>query len=318
MSKKFEFMPATFLPTRDKKVLEKCRNMKREDMEYTNENGFRVKIVMEATPLFVADCFNRIRMSDERNERLTMIFPNQWPAAYMNVAEMCNRYNVSCRNVHAFAMDEWADEDGNVAPLSYGAGLGYSFRTHFYGSLRKDLRPDVENWHVLTTENVNDYSKIIEEIGGGGADVCYSATGWPGHIAFIDPDTEEFKADSIEEFLTLGSRIVTEHPLTIAENSLFGAFGSSGDVWNVPPRAATIGPKDIANARDHFEMHSLTSLGGAESWQRMVSRIALYGPVSLNCPASILQLFPGTAYVTEDIARPIHSWEAGESVTSLH
>jgi len=205
-------------------------------------------------------------------------------------------------------MDEWADQDGNVAPLDYKAGLGYSFRKYFWGTLREDLRPDVEQWHVLTTENVYDYSKIIEEVGGGGADVCYSATGWPGHIAFIDPDTEEFKASSIEEFLTLGSRIVTMHPLTVAENSLFNCFGSSGDVANVPYKAASIGPRDIANARDHFEMHSLT-LGGFTSWQRMISRLTLYGPVSLQCPSSILQLFPGTAYVTETIAQPFECWE---------
>jgi 6-phosphogluconolactonase/Glucosamine-6-phosphate isomerase/deaminase len=305
----FKFEPAAWIPYKDKKVLERCRNIKREDMEYTNKNGFRVKIVMEATPLFVADCFARIKLSDDNNTRLTMIFPNQWPSAYTAVAEMCNRYNVSCRNVHAFAMDEWADQDGNVAPLDYKAGLGYSFRKYFWGSLREDLRPDVEHWHVLTTKNVNDYTKIIEEIGGGGADVCYSATGWPGHIAFIDPDTEEFKADSIEEFITLGSRIVTQHPLTTAENSMFGCFGCSGDVANVPPKAATIGPKDIANARDHFEMHSLTALGGYNSWQRMISRLTLYGPVSMQCPASLLQLFQGTAYVTEAVAQPFECWE---------
>ena len=39
--------------------------------------------------------------------------------------------------------DEWADEEGNVAPLTYGAGLGYSFRNHFYARIREDLRPSV-------------------------------------------------------------------------------------------------------------------------------------------------------------------------------
>jgi len=309
MSKEFEFEPAKWLPFRDREVLEKCRNIKREDMEKHSNPDFKIKVVMEPTALFVADCFTRIKISDDTDSPLTMIFPNQWPNAYTSVAEMCNRYNVSCRNVHAFAMDEWADEDGNVAPLTYRAGLGYSFRKYFWGALREDLRPDVEHWHVLTTKNVNDYTKIIEETGNGGADVCYSATGWPGHIAFIDPDTEEFAASNIEEFLTLGSRIVTMHPLTTAENSLLGCFGSAGDVYNVPPKAATIGPKDIANARDHFEMHSLTSLGGYQSWQRMISRLALYGPVNLKVPSSILQLFKTSVYVSEDIARPIECME---------
>ena len=53
-------------------------------------------------------------------------------------------------------------------------------------------------------------------------------------IADIDPRTEEFAADSLEEFCKLGSRIVTQHPLTLGENSMFGPMGASGDVWAVP------------------------------------------------------------------------------------
>ncbi|NLV47862.1 MAG: hypothetical protein GXY22_04320, partial [Clostridiaceae bacterium] len=170
----------------------------------------------------------------------------------------------------------------------------------------------LDHWHVFTNENkgTNVYSNLIEELGNGGADVVYSATGWPGHTAFIDPGTEEFKAATLEEFITLGSRIVTETPLTICENSLFSPMGASGDVWAVPPKAATIGPRDIVNARERFEMHSFVNPGG-DSWQRMVSRIELYGPISMECPASIMRLGPGTCYVSEALAKPFGSWTQG-------
>ena len=308
----FPFKPADWLPSRDVEMLERVRNIKRDDMEYTNENGFSVRVVLNPTLVMVQDVFHRIYMSDVNNKTLTMIFPNQWPDAYSAIAEMINKWNVNCRNVHAFAMDEWADEDGNVAPLTYGAGLGYSFINHFYMKIREDLRPPLENWHVFTNENKgnNVYSNLIEEIGGGGADVVYSATGWPGHTAFIDPGTEEFKADTLEEFIKLGSRIVTETPLTICENSLFAPMGASGDVWAVPPKAATIGPRDIVNARERFEMHSFVNPGG-DSWQRMISRIELYGPISMECPASIMRLGKGTCYVSEALAKPFGSWPQG-------
>ena len=200
---------------------------------------------------------------------------------------MLNKYNVSARNVDAFAMDEWADEDGNVAPLTYGAGLGYSFMNHFYGRIREDLRPSVDHWHVHTNENKGTgvYSRMIEDISGGGVDVIYSATGWPGHTAFIDPRCEEFQADSLEEFCKLESRIVTETPLTICENSLFGPMGASGDVWAVPPKSATIGPKDVVSAKDRFELHNFVNPDGS-SWQRMISRLELYGPISIRVPAT--------------------------------
>jgi len=308
----FKFEPAQWLPSRDVEMLERVRNVKREDMEYTNENGYTVKIVPDPTLLFVMDVFKRIWDSDACDKPLTMIFPNQWPAVYMSIAEMINTYNVDCRNVHAFAMDEWADENGNVAPLTYGAGLGYSFVNHFYMKIREDLRPDISHWHTFNNDNVYDFSKIIEDVGGGGADVVYTATGWPGHTAFIDPMVPEFHADTMEEFLTLGSRFASQHPLTVCENSLFPPLGASGDVWAVPCKSATIGPRDIANARYRFEMHSIAFPGGA-SWQRMISRIELYGPISMECPATIMRLFPGTCYVSEIIAKPFGSWKNGIS-----
>jgi 6-phosphogluconolactonase/glucosamine-6-phosphate isomerase/deaminase len=314
----FDFKPASWLPRHDPQVLDHVRNIRREDMEYTNENGYAVRVVLDPTLLMVQDVFHRIYLSDKNDKHLTMIFPNQWPGAYQAIAEMINRYNVSCRNVDAFAMDEWADEDGRVAPLTYGAGLGYSFRTHFYGKIREDLRPSEDHWHVFTEENKGDnvYSAIIEEVGCGGADVVYSATGWPGHTAFIDPGAPEFQADTLEAFCKLGSRLTTETPLTISENSLFAPMGASGDVWAVPPRAVTIGPRDIVNARERFEVHNFVYPGG-ESWQRMISRIELYGPISMECPASIMRLGKGVCYVSEAIARPFGSWTAGQETWRL-
>ena len=308
----FRFKPASFLPHSNLPLeeLERIRNIKREDMEYTNENGFSVRVVQDPTLLMVMDIFHRIYLSDKLDKHLTIICPNQWPAAYSSVAEMLNRFNVSARNVDAFAMDEWADQDGNVAPLTYGGGLGYSFMNHFYKRIREDLRPPVSQWHTFNNENKGRgvYSRMIEDLGG--ADVVYSATGWPGHTAFIDPGSPEFKADSLEEFIKIKSGLVTEVPLTICENSLFAPMGSSGDVWGVPPRAATIGPYDIVNAKERFELHNIMNPDGS-TWQRMVSRIELYGPISMECPASIMRLGKGTCFVSEQMAKPIRPWYNG-------
>ena len=42
-------------------------------------------------------------------------------------------------------MDEWADQDGNVAPESYPAGFNHSFIKYFYGKIAPDLRMKREN-----------------------------------------------------------------------------------------------------------------------------------------------------------------------------
>ena len=54
----FNFEPAPFVPYKNKEVLEICRNIKREDMEYTNENGYSVRIVIDPTLLLVQDIFH--------------------------------------------------------------------------------------------------------------------------------------------------------------------------------------------------------------------------------------------------------------------
>ena len=310
----FRFRPADWLPNSglDLRELERIRNIPRDEMEYTNENGFSVKVVIDPTLHMVQDMFYRILMSDIEDKPFSMICPNQWPGAYSSVANMLNKFNVSARNVNAFAMDEWADEEGNVAPLTYGAGLGYSFMNHFYYRIREDLRPPVDHWHTFNNENKSDgvYSDTIDEITGGGVDVIYTATGWPGHTAFIDPRCAEFAAPSLDEFLELGSRIVTETPLTVCENSLFSPMGASGDVWAVPPKAATIGPRDVMHAKEVVELHNFVNADGS-SWQRMISRLELYGPVSVECPASIYRLKKGTCYVSEAIAKPFGSWRNG-------
>ena len=52
-------------------------------------------------------------------------------------------------------------------------------------------------------------------------------------------------------------------------------------------------------------------MGGYSSWERMISRLQLYGPVCKEVPASIYQLTKGTIYVSEDMARPIEPMDLG-------
>jgi len=45
--------------------------------------------------------------------------------------------------------------------------------------------------------------------------------------------------------------------------------------------------------------------GGYSSWERMIARLQIYGPVTHKLPASIYQLTKGTVYVSEAMAKPI-------------
>ncbi len=305
----FTFEPAPWIPYRDKEGLARARSIRREEMEKHENPDFRIHVVADPGAIWVGDMFTRILLSDQRDEKLVMLMPNPCPAVYEAVAALINRFRVNCRNVYTFNLDEWADQDGHVAPESYRAGFHRSFLKSFYGSIDPALRMPLRQCVGHTTENIAHYSDLITECGNGGADVSYTGPGWAGHVAFVDPDTPEFACADLSEYMRMGARIVTLHPLTIAQNSLHGMFGCSGDIASVPPRAATIGPADIVRCRNRFEIHGITTMGSVSSWQRMISRLTLYAPPTPQLPTSFMQLLKADVFVSETIAADFDCWE---------
>ena len=305
----FTFKPADFVPYKNQEVLERCRHLTREELTQHPNPDFKIRIVDNPGAIWIGDMVARIQASDIYDKKLVMILPNPCPVIYCTVAEIINLQNISCRNVYVYTMDEWADDQGNIAPIDYRCGFSYSQLKYFYGSIREDLRMPLDHIHYPTTENIGDYSKMIAECGDGGADICYSGPGWAGHVAFIDPCTPEFGCPPIDEYLKMGARVVTLNPMTIMQNSLHGVFGCSGDIANVPPRAASIGPLDVVNSRARMETHDLTTMGTFSSWQRMISRLITHGEVTPLVPSSIHQLLRTDCYISEEIAKPIECME---------
>jgi glucosamine-6-phosphate deaminase len=80
----------------------------------------------------------------------------------------------------------------------------------------------------------------------------------------------------------------------------------------VPPKAATIGPAQFLEAKHNVGFYTITIRGTTASWQRLVARLALFGPVTPLVPDSIIQLKKADVYVAESIAQDIvPDWEAG-------
>ena len=52
----------------------------------------------------------------------------------------------------------------------------------------------------------------------------------------------------------------------------------------------------------------MAALGGHPAQQRFAAKLALFGPVCPELPASMLRLYPGCMYVSDDVAKaPIYS-----------
>ncbi len=306
----FQFAPSKWVPYRNLEVINRVRNIRKEDLTKHKNPDFRIRIVEDdlIEIFWVSDMFYRIKKASDENRKVILITPN--PAhCYKKVAHLINKFKVDCKNVYTFNMDEYSDENGNIAPESYPQSFSRAFKNYFYYSINKKLRPPEEQVIGPTNKNIKDYGKMIEDLGN--ADACYSGPGWSGHLAFIEPDAPEFKVP-LEEWKTLGPRIVTLSPFTVAQNSLHGSFGKSGDLAMVPPKAATIGPKEIINAKYRMDMHALTTAGTDVSWQRFISRLCLHGEVTPLVPQSFLQTLKTDVFLSETIAKDIEpDWSMG-------
>jgi len=309
MSSDFKFKPADFCPVKDRELLERLAKMTPEEIEKHKNPEVRIKILENFGSVVLAEKFTRIKESADQNKKFSTIFGNPNPNSHMPLAELININRVNCKNCIFVTMDEWADDEGNIAPVTYKSGFTYSFMKYFINKIDPELRPPEENILYPTTENMDHYSDLIDEKTDGGIDYFTSGPGWAGHIAFIDPTPDYTEVDSIEEYMQQPAKVVSLHPLTIAQNSLHGVFGCSGNIGNVPPKAATIGPRDVLHAKTRVESHGLTTMGTFSSWQRMTSRLITHGPVTPMVPGSIYQTLPCTIYISPSIAKPIECME---------
>jgi 6-phosphogluconolactonase/glucosamine-6-phosphate isomerase/deaminase len=307
---KFKYAPAECVPFRDLKAIEKCRKIKRSEIEKHKNKDFKIRVVPDADVEFiwVTDMFTRIKQASDEGRQLVLIMPNPCPT-YRHVARLINANKIDCSKVVLFAMDEYANEKGEIAPDTWEFGFGYAMRKHMVNAIDKNLRMPEKNVNVFTNKNIKDYGRMIADYGG--ADACYSGPGWTGHLAFIEPDAPEFDMP-LNEWMKCGPRIVTLSPFTLAQNSLHGSFGMSGDLAMVPPKAATIGPAEVVGSKFRMDVCALGIHGTTTSWQRLTARLCYHGPVTPKLPTSIHQLLKSDGYLSETIARDIApDWEKG-------
>jgi glucosamine-6-phosphate deaminase len=306
----FDYSPSQWVPFRDKAVLERVRHIKREDITKHPNPDFQIRVIPDSDVefLWITDMFYRIKQAADADQPLVMILPNPC-SLYRQVAVLINKFKVNCRNLYAFGMDEYANEQGLIAPETWPQGLIYAMKQNLYYRIDEQLRPPERQIAGFTNANIKDYGKMIADMGG--ADVCYSGAGWTGHLAFVEPDAPEFQAD-LDEWKTMGPRIVTLSPFTLAQNSLHGSFGMSGDIALVPPKAATIGPAEVIASKARLDFNCFTIHGTATTWQRLITRLVAHGPVTPRLPSSIHQLLRTDFYISETIAQDIEpDWEKG-------
>jgi glucosamine-6-phosphate deaminase len=285
----FEYDMARFINFRDRETCERVRRITRAQLTEHPNADFRIRVIDEPGQFyraFAEDLVGRIRRARDEGSSFIAILPVGPMPQYEIAARLINQEQISLAHVHTFNMDEYASEDGITPPVSWPGSFERAMRERFFGLIDEELRPPDHQIHFPTTDAIADYSARIDALGG--ADACYGGIGWCGHIAFWESHLgEEFEGD-LEAYTQAGARLVELHPMTIMQNALH-SFG--GDWSWVPPKANTIGPREILGAR-HRSFWLDGDLGGGVSWQRFIARLVAHGPVSEFVPGSILQTAP--------------------------
>ncbi len=301
MSQDFNYQLSEHLPFKDAEACKKARAIKREDITNSPSESLSIRVIEDDTAFrfaYIMDIVAGIKRAlDEGRKKYVLILPAPNPY-YAFLAKMINDLNIPCHHVHTYNMDEYADEQGRTAPKTWKGGFQYWMYHDLFDRIRPELRMPESQIHFPSDKTVNDYSRMIEDMGG--ADVCYGGIGWCGHIAFYEPHLGEPYVGKVDEYLELGSRIVDLHPITVCQNSLYADAGSAGDWSWVPPKAATIGPHDLKNSK---LVSFWNGFGAGESmWQRFITRLSLHGPITPLVPASLLQLMQSEVILSGAVA----------------
>ena len=282
----FDYQLSSFLPFRDMDACIAARQITREKITEHANPDFRIRVEDDSTMFYKAfanDLVDRIRAARDERREFVAILPVGPVPQYAEAARIINEERLSLDHVRTFNMDEYANEDGITAPAEWEGSFRTAMWQNMFGRIDEELRPREENIHFPNSANIDSYSTMIED--AGGADVCYGGIGWSGHIAFWEPQLGAEFAGDMDAYRAAPGRIVELHPMTIMQNALH-SFGAD---WSwVPPKAATIGPKDILGAK-HRSFWLDGDLGGGVSWQRFIARLVAHGPVNEFVPGSLLQ-----------------------------
>ena len=241
----------------------------------------------------------QIKQAKDKGEKIAFILPVGPMGMYKWVVYFLKEWNVSCKNVWCFNMDEWADAEGNT--ITGEASFQNAMETAFYNPLG-ELTVPKDHRNFATKENLPTYPEKIAALKKDGAKlVLVYGIGRMCHIAFWEPQFgSEFSSD--EEWKAQPYRIGAKlHPLTIEQNAIT-SFKSRTSL--VPCRANTIGPGLMFQA-DY-------AIGGADGvfsrgmqWQGMSLWMTLRYTPSRWVTSSFIPTIPGRLFFLKELAGPL-------------
>ncbi|WP_454193860.1 glucosamine-6-phosphate deaminase [Paenibacillus sp. Marseille-Q7038] len=191
---------------------------------------------------------------------------------YNELIDMYNRGLVSFSNTSSFNLDEYVGLSVNH-PESYRSFMNNKLFNHVDIKLENTHVPD-GNAADLDAECAH-YEELLNN--HGPVDLQLLGIGHNGHIGFNEPGAS----------LTGGTHVVDLKAETLKANARF--FPSIDDV---PKQAMTMGVASILKAKQ------IVLIARGEDKAEII-RTALTGPITTECPASLLQCHPNVTVLLD-------------------
>ena len=182
---------------------------------------------------------------------------------------------VSFKGVRTFNLDEYVGLEG-THPQSYRWFMRHYLFDHIDIDLAATHTPDVANPDESAASEA--YESAIQA--AGGVDIQLLGIGCNGHIGFNEP-REDFPK--------------VTHTVTLTQNTREANSRLFDSIDEVPTHARTMGIGTIMKARKIL----LVANGTAKA---QIMKDALYGPVTPQVPASILQFHPDVTVICDEEA----------------
>jgi len=242
-----------------------------------------------------------IKKAKDARQKIIFILPVGPMGMYRWAVYFLKAWNVSCKHVYGFNMDEWSDARGVTLPATDPGAFQNAMEQAFYGPLGRLTVPGDQR-NFATRDNLPTYPQKIGALGKEGARlVTVFGVGRVCHIAFWEPHfAAEFK--TIEEWKKQTHRLGAKlHPLTIEQNAIT-SFKSRTTL--VPTRANTIGPGLFLQS-DYIIGGCDGILGRGMMWQGMSFWVTLHHEPNPWIPSSFMPTLPGKLFYLEELEGPL-------------
>lgn len=279
--------------TLDEKLLKEAAELTLKDIEELSRPGFKIIFHDTLESFYLAEALEYIDAWQQATpSNPSGICGPIGPTEQLPlVAQIVNSLNISLKHCHFWGMDEWYI-DGKEAPETHPLSFARADREMLFDRIRPELRMPEDNIHFPAFDTMDKFSKSFDDFR------CVTMQGGQGdtkHWAFNDPFKREGKYADVpptpEEFLTLPTRVVDLHPITLMQNA---RTSGGGYIVGVPTQAITVGPVETWKA----EKVSIWQAGAHDNpfGMRLTPYMISKNIADSSVPLSLLGLHPNVEF----------------------